>query len=326
MFDIITFGSATRDMIVRPKNLTVLKYNRDYSSNDNICFPLGSKIDLEDILFNSGGGGTNTAATFSLQGFKTAFYGSIGQDLAGQEIIKELKHLKIDTRFVSMVKDKVTNHSIVILSGNRDRTILAYRGASEIIDKNGIDFRKLKTKWIYLAPLTGDMCHAFKDIVDFANSKGIKIAVNPGIAQLGLKDINDILKKVDVLLLNREEASFLTKVPFDEEKEIFKKIGQMCPGISVMTKGSEGVVVSDGKYMYSAKSPLETNVVDTTGAGDSFASGFVSELVKGKDVESAIQLGMANSQGCLSEIGAKNGLLKKGQDYKKVEISKHENT
>lgn len=324
MYDIITFGSATRDIVVKPKNLTVLKYNREYSSSDNICFPLGSKIDVEEIMFTSGGGGTNTAATFSLQGLKTAFYGSIGQDLSGQEVLKELKQFKIDTRLISITKEKATNHSVVILSGHQDRTILAYRGASEIIGKNGIDWGKIKSKWIYLAPLSGEMCSSFKDIVDFANKKKIKIAVNPGIAQLGLKNINEILEKVDVLLLNREEASFLTKISFDQEKEIFAKIDQICKGITVMTKGADGVVVSDGKYIYSAKSPLETNVVDTTGAGDSFASGFVSELIRGKNIESAMQLGMANSQGCLSEFGAKNGLLKKGQDYKKVEISKEE--
>lgn len=320
MYDIITFGSATRDIIIKPKNLTVLKYNRDYSSNDNLCFPLGSKIDVEEIMFNSGGGGTNTAATFALQGFKTAFYGSVGQDLASQEIINELKRFNIDTRLVSRAREKATNHSVVILSGNNDRTILAYRGASEVLDKNSVNWGKLKTKWIYLAPLSGDMCRVFSNLVDFANKNKIKVAVNPGIAQLGLKDVGDILQKVDVLFLNREEASFLTKIPFDQEKEIFEKLDQMCPGIAVMTKGADGVVVSDGKYIYSAKSPRETKVVDTTGAGDSFASGFVSEFMRTNDVEKAIQLGMANSQGCLSEIGAKNGLLKKGQDYQKVEI------
>jgi len=324
MFDIITFGSATRDIIVKPKKLTVLKYNSDYSTNDNVCFPLGSKIDVDEILFNSGGGGTNTAATFALQGFKTAFYGSVGQDLAGQEIINELKQLKIDVRFVSKVKKKVTNHSVVILSNNHERTILAYRGASEVVSVKGIDFGKLKTRWIYLAPLSGDMCKIFPNIVDFANKNKIKVAVNPSIDQLGLKDIKEILKRVDILILNREEASFLAKVPFDKEKEIFEKIKEMCPGITVMTKGADGVVIFDGKYIYSAKPPSETIIVDTTGAGDSFASGFISGFIRKKNIEEAIQLGMANSQGCLSKFGAKNGLLKKGQDYKKVEISKEE--
>ena len=49
---------------------------------------LGSKIDVEDIIFTSGGGGTNTAATFAKQGFKTAFCGAIGVDISGLEIVE----------------------------------------------------------------------------------------------------------------------------------------------------------------------------------------------------------------------------------------------
>ena len=90
MYDIITFGSAAKDIFVKPKKLTVLKYDKDFSTNEGICFPLGSKIDVEEIQFNTGGGGTNAAATFSKQGFKTAFCGAIGTDLAGQDIIKSL--------------------------------------------------------------------------------------------------------------------------------------------------------------------------------------------------------------------------------------------
>jgi len=351
MFDIITFGSATKDILVKPKNLTVLKYEKDFSTGKGVCFPMGSKIDIDDIKFNTGGGGTNTAATFSLQGFKTAFCGMVGQDLSGQEIVNELKKLKVNTSFVLKTNKKPTNHSIVISSEGQDRTILAYRGASELMVKRNIPFNKLKTllrpelrtgrdarilreakipvlkaKWIYLAPLSVSLCDNFGDIVNFAFKNKIKIAVNPGIAQLSLpkkEKLEEIFKRINVLFLNQEEASFLTKIPFDNEKEIFKIIDEICPGVAVMTKGGEGVVVSDGKYVYSAKPSPNRNIVDTTGAGDSFASGFLSDYIRHNgDIEKAIQLGMANSQGCLSEVGAKNGLLKKGQKFERVKVTK----
>ena len=354
MFDIITFGSASEDIVVKPKNLTVLKYEKDSVENDGVCFPLGSKIDVEQIMFNTGGGGTNTAATFALQGFKTAFYGKIGKDNAGQEIIKELKNLKVNTGFVFTTNAKPTNHSIVILSNTNDRTILAYRGAAELLDKKEILWNKLKTKWIYLAPLSGLLClprsesadsttgatTPFEDIVNFAKENKIKLAVNPGIAQLSLPNFSEIVKKIDILFLNQEEASFLTKMPITNENEIFKKLDQMCSGILVMTKGGEGVVVSDGKYIYSAKPPQNRGVVDTTGAGDSFGSGFIAEFMRPFDshsadsgqaaqgesarIEKSIQLGMANSVGCISQIGAKNGLLKKGQEFERVLVTKEE--
>lgn len=330
MFDIITFGSAARDIIVKPKKLTSLKYDNASLNQKEVCFPLGSKIDVDEIYFNSGGGGTNTAATFALQGLKTAFCGMIGKDIAGKEILGELKKFKISAKLVLATDEKSTNHSVVILGENQERTILAYRGAAELISGENIPWKKLKTKWLYLAPLTGLLClpagrqatTPFKSIVNFAFEKKIKIAANPSIAQLSLKNFSEIAQKIDVLILNQEEASFLTKIPFENEQTIFKKIDEICPGVAVMTKGGEGVTVSDGKYVYSAKPSPNRKIVDTTGAGDSFASGFVSEFMKSGDVENAIHLGMANSEGCLSQIGAKNGLLKKGQKFEPVKVDK----
>src|SRR3989344_4121273 len=99
MYDIITFGSATQDIILKPKHVTVLNYKKELSHKE-VCFPMGSKVEIEDIMFNSGGGGTNAAATFALQGFKTAFCGTVGNDVSGQEIINELKQFKINTSLI----------------------------------------------------------------------------------------------------------------------------------------------------------------------------------------------------------------------------------
>src|SRR3989344_3445955 len=97
MYDIITFGSAAQDINLKSKAFKVTKDDKDSVTGEGICLALGSKIDVEDIKFNSGGGGTNTAATFAKQGFKTAFCGTVGDDIAGKEIIDELKKLKINT-------------------------------------------------------------------------------------------------------------------------------------------------------------------------------------------------------------------------------------
>jgi len=320
MFDIITFGSATQDIIVKPKHVTLLKYDKSSSNHKDVCFPVGSKVEIEDMEFYSGGGGTNTAVAFALQGFKTAFCGMVGQDVSGQEVINELKRLKVYTGLVQRTDKKRTNHSVIILNSGTDRTILAYRGAAELLEM--VPFRKLKTKWLYLAPLSGLLCDRFEELVRFAADKKIKIAVNPGMAQLSLPNFTQIAEKIDVLILNQEEASFLTKIPFENEKEIFTKIDAMHPGVTVMTRGGDGVVVSDGKHIYSALPPADRNIIDTTGAGDSFASGFLSEFMKTADVEKSVQLGMANSVGNLSKVGAKPGLLKKGQEFEKVEVKK----
>ena len=322
MYDIITFGSATKDITIKPKNLTVLRYDKN-SGSEEFCFPVGSKIEIDRVEFSAGGGGANSAATFALQGFKTAWCGMVGDDEAGLDIIKELKKLKIDTRFVFKTSEKPTNYSIVILNSLNERTILAYRGASEMLIKENIPWEKLKSKWIYVAPLSGKLCDTLEDIVDFAFENKIKVALNPGIAELSLpkEKLAEIFRKTDILILNREEAGFLTKTPARNEAEIFKKFDNIFKGIAVMTKGGEGVTVLCGNNLYSTEPLADRKIVDTTGAGDSFGAGFVTGYIRENgNIEKATQLGMANSSAGISKVGAKTGLLKKGEDFERVEV------
>ncbi len=326
MYDIITFGSAAQDIHVKSKAFKILKNQKDFLTGTGICLTMGSKIDVEDIIFTTGGGGTNTAATFVKQGFKTAFCGAIGADAPGLEIVRELKSLRIDTRFLVKKKEKHTNSSIIISNIGGDRTILIYRGASDTLNKKDISWKKIKkTKWLYLAPLTNSLCDIFEDIVNFAHDNKIKIAINPSEQQLSLpaEKLKNIFQKVDILFLNQEEASLLTKIPFENEKDIFKKIDEIFPGIVVMTRGADGVVASDGKQIFSALPDPSKKTIDTTGAGDSFASGFLSDYIRHNgDIEKAIQLGVANAQANIAEIGAKTGLLDKNSQFIRVEVIK----
>ncbi|MDP3995820.1 MAG: carbohydrate kinase family protein, partial [bacterium] len=149
------------------------------------------------------------------------------------------------------------------------------------------------------------------------------VALNPGYNQLSLprKVLERILAKVDILILNQEEASLLTKIPYLQEKKIFEKLDKLVHGICIMTKGSKGVVVSDGKYFYRAPA-IKIKLADSTGAGDSFNSGFLSGYLQTGNISHAIQLGVANSASCLREFGAKQGLLRRGQRWPKVKVLK----
>ena len=323
MYDVITFGSATWDIFLDLEKPHFIK-SKKFITNKGICFNLGSKRDVSDIGFASGGGGTNTAVSFKKQGLKVAYCGAVGDDISGNEVINRLEKSGVDCSLVFKNKLKPTNHSVILDSGsNKDRTILAYRGASEVLDRKDIPWSKLKARWFYLAPLSGKLANITKDIVDFAKINGIKVAFNPSNSQLILKDLRKIVDKVDVLLINQEEASVLTEIPFKKEIKIFKTIDKMCPGITIMTKGSDGVVVSDGNYLYRAK-PGKIKIVDRTGAGDSFGSGFVSGLIRFENnIEEAIQLGIANANSCLQKQGAKNGLLGKEAKFKKAKVTKN---
>lgn len=299
-------------------------FGKTFPTGEGLCLTLGSKVEMDDIFLSSGGGGTNTAVTFTNQGMKAAWCGQVGEDCFGNLIIAELKNLKIETRFTLKTKNKLTNTSVFLTYPGKDRTILVYRGASDDIEKKDIPWQKVKgAKWFYLAPFSGKLANLTEGLINFAQKYRIKIAWNPGYNQLKFPKLvlKRVLSKIDILLLNKEEASLLTGIPYQKEKEIFKKIDKMVKGIAIMTKGGEGVVASDGKYLYRAPS-LGLKFVDATGAGDAFGAGFVSGMFKKNDITFAIQLAVANSGKVIGKWGAKQGLLKRGQKWSKTKIVK----
>jgi fructokinase len=321
MFDIITFGSATQDIYFASKDFLEAKGEK-FITGQGVCLNLGSKTEVESAFFSSGGGGTNVAATFIKQGLKVAYCGQVGKDCFGDLIVKELKDLKIDTGLVRQTPERPTNTSVILSFPGKDRTILVYRGASDLLDKKDIPWEKIKnTKWFYLAPFSGKLAELTYDLVSFAKENNIKVAINPGYKQLSLPGsaLSDIFKKTDVLILNQEEASLITKIPYQQEREIFKKLDELVPGICVMTKGKDGSMASDGHNLYSAEA-LPAEEVDLTGGGDSFSAGFISGLIKKNDIPFAMQLGAANSSLNISQMGAKSGLLAKDQNFTKVKV------
>lgn len=298
----------------------------EFPTGEGLCFSLGSKIFIDDLQVESGGGGTNTACAFSNQGFKVGYAGMVGDDKRGEAVLEDLKKFKVDVSFIKKNKACPTAYSAVLSLPQRERTILLFRGACHFLGEKDIPWQKLKNvKWFYLAPLSGKSSEVFLPIVEFANKNNIKVAVNPGSSQLRMAEtvLGPALKKIDVLILNKEEASFLTKISPDNEEGIIRKLRSFSKAIVVITLGKKGSLVSDKEYLYRAPAP---NVlpVEKTGAGDAYGSGFVSGLLQKNNLKYAIQLATANATSCIQKVGAKNGLLKKGQwgKWPKVEVTK----
>jgi len=325
MFDVITFGSATQDIFIRSKDFKIID-SPEFLTSKALAVESGSKVYVDDLVFASGGGGTNTAATFALQGLKTCYVGLVGNDPSGRELIRELVELAINCDFIRITDKAKTPVSVILSVPEKERSILVYEGASHLLTREDIPWGEVKnTKWIYMSGLAGESAKVFEIIVNFAKENNIKLAVNPGHDQLtkDLVILKSLLGKIDILLVNQEEASAITGVDYKKEKEVFAKFDELVPGIAVMTKGPEGAAVSDGQNIYRAGIP-ESSYVERTGSGDAFASGFVSAVIQGQDIKSAIQLGTANATSCVQQIGAKNGLLKKNEwgEWEKVGVKK----
>ncbi len=313
MFDIITFGSATKDIFFRTKETAVVE-DDVFSTKKGVCFPLGSKVKMEEIYFTSGGGGTNSAATFAKQGFNVAYCGKVGNDSAGENVLKELREYGISTNLVSLTDEEITNHSIVFDVPDIDRTIFIYRGASDLHSEKDVDVDKLQAEWFYFASFSSHSIPLFYHLVEYATSSGIKMMMNPSKAQLEDGKIKDALGKADVVLLNMEEAAVVTGLPYTEGVEIVSQAAKIINGVVLITQGVEGVYAHYNNVFYRVR-PVFPDAIDRTGAGDSFGSGFLSEFMRSGDMGASLQLGIANSTSCLQKKGAKHGLLRKEEKY-----------
>ena len=308
-YDIITIGSATRDVFIGADEFKSFKSD-DYSSGQAMCFSLRSKIEAKKLVLTSGGGGTNAAVTFVRQGFKTACIGVVGKDLNGQEILNELQGEGVDTQYFQKHDDDLTAYSVILVDKSGERTILSYKGEGQHFEAAKLPFDGLEASWLFLDSLGGHY-DILEGAVNWAVKNGVKIASNPGTKELahGLDKLKPLLKNISIFWVNQEEAAGLLGIDIDNENEIFKAMDGLIEGIFVMTKGPEGMVVSDGKNIYRAAVP-DSPVVERTGAGDASCSGFISEYMHSGDIVKAIQFGTANASSVVAQYGGKAGILK----------------
>jgi ribokinase len=311
MYDVITFGSAAWDVFMEmpPK---LIKKNAELIAGRGFSFNMGSKIDIPGMRFAFGGGGVNTATTFVRQGFRTAYCGMTGDDIPGLEIAEHLKRINVSTELICKTKERATNNSVVLNARGEDRVILVYRGASELLNRQCIQWDKLEAKLFYLAPLSGKLCRLTEQITAHAKKKGILVAANLGNSQLamGRACLKGLLARIDVLILNKEEAATLTGIKYADERNIIKKMAFMHPGINIITKGKDGAAAIANGKIYEANLK-KFKVIDVTGAGDAFASGFMSGmLASGNDIEYSMKLALVNAKHCLSIRGSDKLLSK----------------
>jgi len=307
LFDVITIGSATVDVFAKTES-ELIKFKTIHGEEDFIAYPSGSKILITDLQFMIGGGGTNTATSFARLGLKTGYIGKLGKDQNGKKILEYLKKEKIS--YLGSY-GKETSYSIILDSIEDDRTILAYKGSINSLAKKELKFSRLKTKWFYISSMLGKSFDTVKEIIKFAKKNKIKVAFNPSSyqAKMGKESLAEMLESLEVLVLNKEEAKYLVgPLPNDN---LLKKLYQLGPQIVVITNGKKGTYVYDGDYFYHANPASGLKILETTGAGDAFASSFVAGLAMKKQISDCIKMGMINSESVITNYGAKNILLKK---------------
>lgn len=316
MYDVITIGSATQDVFLKTEKFEDL---RDEKCLERIglagrkvkCFAAGDKVELDDLIIEFGGGGVNPAVSFARQGFNTAAVVKVGDDYVGRQVVENMKNSGVKP-LASKDKKEKTAYSSIILMPSGERTILLYRGAAEKMTNSDIPFSKLKAKWGYISP-SNIPFSVIEKAVDVLKKNGAKVAMNPSgsYIEMGLTKLKNIFRKLDVVIMNREEAAEFTGVKYGDERGIFRKFDKVIDGIAVMTEGKRGSIVSDGRYIYRAGVYKDKGAVDRTGAGDAFGSGFVAGLMQKNEISWALKLASANATSVIEEIGAQPGILGK---------------
>jgi len=306
MYDVISFGSATFDVFLKTEDFLVLE-TKKFLARKALALPYGAKCEVFQRLISSGGGGTNTAAGFARLGLRVAVVARCGWDFGGKVVRQDLKKEEVDDSLLVQIEGDETDYSTILVGPDGERTILVYRGKTRL-DESLIDFSRLKSRWFCISGLEGNL-KLLEKLVVFAKENKIKVAVNPGRKEIGQKEeLLKILKDIDVLIVNQEEAARLTGVGFFDPK-LFRQTALLSEGVVVVTRGADGACLFDQKDNLLEADGFKVEMIDATGAGDAFNAGFVGGLARGWSLEKALKLGIANGASVVGFLGVKPGLL-----------------
>lgn len=303
MFDVITIGDAAFDFIqfIDEEEARLVCNVRHQLCE--ICFDYADKIPVKAVYDCVGGNAANAAVGFARLGLKTAIYTIIGKDDLGNRIMDTFKKEKINTKYIK--QDGKTNQSSII-SINTDRTIFSYHEKRDyhlpVLDPSG---------WIYLTSLKTGFEKIHHDLLEQLRNKKTFIAYNPGTYQLkaGMVASQSVLQKASVVIMNKEEAAGWLKMPITTDiKHLLFALTKYGTKKSVITDALNGSYGFDGiNYFHCPICPQKA--IETTGAGDSFATALSAALYHDASLKEAMLWGSINSASVVSEIGSQAGLL-----------------
>lgn len=252
---------------------------------------------------SSGGSAANTIHGLASLGIETGFIGTIGEDEFGLFFHEDLKRNNIQPQ---LFKGKFeSGRAIALISPDSERTFATFLGAA------------IELSVDHLSPAIFDGFHYFhiegylvqnhdliRKAVELAKLKGLKVSLD--LASFNVVEANiDFLKEiirdyVDIVFANEEEAKAFTGM---EPEKALQEIAKDCE-IAVVKVGKNGSLIMRDNIIYTI-GVIKANSIDTTGAGDVYASGFIYGLVKGLPMQKCGEIGAILSGKVIEVIGAK---------------------
>lgn len=283
--------------VTQSKIVVIGSINMDLVTSANVFPKIGETILGTSFLTIPGGKGANQAVAAARLGADVTMIGCVGQDLFGQELLSHLKQQGVNVDCVEPVTGYQTGTaSITIAEG--DNHIIVVPGANyqvtpEMVAKYENAISDCQTMLLQLEiPMA-----SVKKAIELGKKHGLKVILNPAPF---MKLSEEVLESVDFITPNELEViELLSGLPEAQKNRMMEK----C----IITKGSKGLTyVKDGQEMNI--DCIMVDVVDTTGAGDSFNGAFALALTEGRTVEEACRF--ANVVGALSvtKLGAQSGM------------------
>lgn len=296
----VCVGKAGQDTFLQGEAFKPKKENGIYYEH----MVLGNKYYVDDAVVATGNNAVNAAVTFARQRLPVRLITTLGDDEPGGHVVRALDKEHIDTSEVKLDENAKTSFSTILLAPNGERTILDFPGSAKITQAQLANLSEADD-WVYVSSL-GSMSNLAL-LMKQAKKHNIKVAFNPASFELKhLQETADLLEYVDVFAVNKEEAKLF--VEGRSIGELAKKLSETVD-VVLVSDGPRGAAACDGERLVQAGLYEDVPVLDRTGAGDAFTSGFVCMVAQGKKLEEAVTFASANSTNVVGQIGANVGAL-----------------
>ena len=316
MYEIICFGSAGKDIFFPTTCGSIIETPEDLVSQKKIAFELGAKIKIENRFESLGGCAANVAVGLSRLGIEATCVSNVGDDEIGGWVVRELEKNGIKTECINKELGKKSDLSAIIVDEkSADRVIFTNKNSS---GKLNLDREKFKeAEWFFISDVHGDWEAQVEEIFKIAKEEKKHVAMNP--REVYIKDnpqeVIAAFSRCELIFINKDEAIELlsqagnfSATDLNDEKFLVQELKKLGTQIVVITDGVRGAWASDGGEVFFVPG-RKVNAVDSTGAGDAFASGFLGAYFKEKPLKVCLDWGIANSSSSVQFYGAIEGLL-----------------
>ncbi|MDO8604825.1 MAG: carbohydrate kinase family protein [bacterium] len=329
--DFVGIGDTVVDAFIRLKQDQAHAVCKIDNSSCEICMPFGAKVPYDFVrVVHAVGNSANACVSASRLGLKSALITNLGNDDDGAKCLASLQKDGVSTEYIKQFNDIKTNYHYVLWYDSERTILIKHEDFPYTLPLGDVG-----PKWLYLSSLNEKSLEFHHEIASYlAKHPETKLSFQPGGFQikLGVEALKDLYAHTEVFFCNVEEARLILKTEEPEPKNLVKMISALGPKTVVVTDGPKGAYVFDGvDAWFMPIYPDPVPPYERTGAGDSFASAFVSALALGKTPSEAITWAPINSMSVVQKIGAQEGLLTREalekllaeapENYKAVKIS-----